>query len=230
MTEKRRMWKLSWMWCKHLNSDFFLPYYLVTGIICHFLVMSDTVGCHVGMFSYANMVFVGTSRASPAAHQTCPGPWGSPQPCLGPRTTEPPGPSALVQKCCCRGGFQLPTARSCPMGNSQGIPSGLSSQDMPWQFAAMFGWQISIQEHVKNNYDSWYAVHKGHVVAVLYLSLICKENKVEKIVGRFYSISLWNRHKGLVFYQNVLSWIPSRYVLKGKTPFPFTALQCKWWH
>lgn len=44
---------------------------------------------------------------------------------------------------------------------------------------------------MKNNYDGWYAVHKVHVVAVLYLSLIHKENKVEKNSWKvLFSISL----------------------------------------
>lgn len=44
---------------------------------------------------------------------------------------------------------------------------------------------------MKNNYDGWYAVHKVHVVAVLYLSLIYKENKVEKNSWKvLFSISL----------------------------------------
>lgn len=77
-------------------SGLFLPYYLVSGISCHSLVMSDTVGCHLDMFLYASMVYVGTLRASPAALPACSAPRCSPQPCPGPRTTEPPGPPALV--------------------------------------------------------------------------------------------------------------------------------------
>lgn len=116
-------------------SAFFLPYYLVAGIICHSLVMPDTAGCQVGMFLYAGMVVVGTLRASPAAVLACP---GSPQPWPGPSTTEPPGPPALAPAVLLQGGLQLPTARSCSMGNSQGIPSGLSSQDMLWYLLLFF--------------------------------------------------------------------------------------------
>lgn len=82
----RRMSKFSWILCKHLSCliflNFFLPYYLVGGIICYSLVMSD-VGCHAGMFLYAGMIAAGTLRASPAAVPACPGPQGSPSPAQG---------------------------------------------------------------------------------------------------------------------------------------------------
>lgn len=64
------------------------------------------------VFLYASMFFVGTLRASPAAILACP----------GPRSREPPGPSALVPAVLLQGVLLMPTARSCPWGTPRAPP------------------------------------------------------------------------------------------------------------